>query len=145
MNMFSLTEKNHSHMTLGRKVGLYTKNGKKKCRFYEIDGFKMGDFQIWQFDILSISWNFSLEKAVIFCQIWWRLQQLIPFSKDHCTKKRKFFFAHLEDPPSDRASYWQKEVLSPHLSKMVPPSNKIPQERSRVNEDWKHYLSYLKS
>ena len=54
-------------MTLGRKVGLYTKYGKKKWRFYEIDGFKMGDFQIWQSDIFSILWNFSLEKAVVFC------------------------------------------------------------------------------
>ena len=51
------------YMTLGRKVGLYTKNGKKKWRFYEIDGFKMDDFQIWQSDIL---WNFSLEKTVVF-------------------------------------------------------------------------------
>ena len=36
----------YEQMTLGRKVDLYTKYGKKKWRFYEIDGFKMGDFQI---------------------------------------------------------------------------------------------------
>ena len=40
---------------------------KKKWRFYDIDGFKMGDFQIRQSDVFSILWNFRLEKAVVFC------------------------------------------------------------------------------
>ena len=53
-------------MTLGRKVGLYTKNGKKKWRFYEIDGFKMGDFKIWQSDILSILYGMLAWRKLSF-------------------------------------------------------------------------------
>ena len=68
-------------MTLGRKVGLYTENDRKKWHFYEIDGFKMGDFQIWQSDIFSILWNFSLEKLSFSVRFDGVYDKSFPFQK----------------------------------------------------------------
>ena len=91
-------------MTLGRKVGLYTKYGKKSGVFMKL---MVSKWVIFRSDNLMFSafygilvWK-KLSFSVRFDGVY---DNSFPFQKTTARKNATFFFAHLGDPPSDRAS-----------------------------------------